>query len=425
MATNPEEPQVDPDLIKSEPMEPEQQNTSKTTTSTKKEHTSFSYETVLKEELIIEDKDSEEFNLQPKKQVGLKYRADGTIDCEECGKIIPDYKAYVQHARRHRNVQEGRFRCKLCDKIFADKSELVKHNQRIHFEQKGKEVSQPDETKPTLDEEVDPETRVIEEYGIFKCPECSKTFKKRTLAVAHIQRHDNLRKGAIKCPICGKCFASKSALLPHERAHNPVTKIPSARSASPLTLMRNGSVAFKCPECHKVFDKRKPYFKHARRHNAIKRGNFQCQTCGVVLGFQSELNKHVKSHETNGPQSSKTKTPFIKADNVAEQSDLICKICGKFVPNKISLERHVKRHEALEKGEYQCNYCGQYFSTSFALLNHERRHTDRKSAEEESDSNKGGVSSEEISLSDVIVNKTAAKPRKLILKKIVIKKVDE
>lgn len=67
----------------------------------------------------------------------------------------------------------------------------------------------------------------------------------------------------------------------------------------------------------------------------------------------------------------------------------------------------------------------QYFSTSAALSQHEQRHEGHKSAEEEPDSKQEAVSSEEISLSDVIVSKTTVKPRKLILKKIVIKKEGE
>ncbi|KAL1399274.1 hypothetical protein pipiens_008338 [Culex pipiens pipiens] len=429
MASNPDgDPQFCEVFIKSEPMETEQQQS--TATSAPEEPKSFSFEAITKEELIIEDKDDEGCNLRPKKKVGLHYRPDGTIDCEECGKNVLDYKAYLQHSRRHRNLQEGKYRCKPCKKIFADGGDLTKHNRRIHSAENGKKEPSP-EVKATqaTEEDVDPESRVIEENGTFKCPECNKTFKKRILAVTHIERHDNLRKGSIKCSICGKCFACKSALLPHERAHNPATKVPAARSASPLPVMRNGSPAFKCPECNKVFDKRKPYFKHARRHNAIKRGEHQCPICGVVLGFQSELNKHLASHEVNGPEPCKTKTPYVKVDvATAEQSDLICKVCGKFVPNKFSLERHVKRHEALEKGEFQCSRCGQYFSTSFALFNHERRHGEPKAAEEDSDSNKEAVStvsSEEMSLSDAIISKTVAKPRKLILKKIVIKKEGE
>ncbi|XP_039433857.1 zinc finger protein 34-like [Culex pipiens pallens] len=429
MASNPDgDPQFCEVFIKSEPMETEQQQS--TTSSVPEEPKSFSFEAITKEELIIEDKDDEGCNLRPRKKVGLLYRPDGTIDCEECGKNVLDYKAYLQHSRRHRNLQEGKYRCKLCKKIFADRGDLTKHNRRIHSEVKGKKGPTPEEkATQATEEDVDPESRVIEENGTFKCPECSKTFKKRILAVTHIERHDNLRKGSIKCSICGKCFACKSALLPHERAHNPATKVPAARSASPLPVMRNGFPAFKCPECNKVFDKRKPYFKHARRHNAIKKGEHQCPICGVVLGFQSELNKHLAYHELNGPEPSKSKTPYVKAEvATAEQSDLICKVCGKFVQNKFSLERHVKRHEALEKGEFQCARCGQYFSTSFALLNHERRHGEPNAAEQDSDSNKEAVStvsSEEMTLSEAIISKTVAKPRKLILKKIIIKKEGE
>lgn len=70
----------------------------------------------------------------------------------------------------------------------------------------------------------------------------------------------------------------------------------------------------------------------------------------------------------------------------------------------------------------------QYFSTSFALLNHERRHGEPNAAEQDSDSNKEAVStvsSEEMTLSEAIISKTVAKPRKLILKKIIIKKEGE
>ncbi|XP_038111551.1 zinc finger protein 749-like isoform X2 [Culex quinquefasciatus] len=123
--------------------------------------TSFCYETVVKEEVILED----EF-------------------------ISPEEES-----------------ARECNKAFA--TENKSHIKRAHEKhaQKSSEVS------------------VLEEDGVFICSKCNKTFEERHLCQQHISKHFSLTKErTVSCPKCPKKFLSEKHLAKHEAWHEASIK---------------------------------------------------------------------------------------------------------------------------------------------------------------------------------------------------------
>lgn len=72
--------------------------------------TSFCYETVTKEEVILED----EF-VSPEEESATKQ----DMFCEECNKSFTNRALFRTHKYKHKVVKEGKYTCQICDKVEA------------------------------------------------------------------------------------------------------------------------------------------------------------------------------------------------------------------------------------------------------------------------------------------------------------------
>ena len=62
-------------------------------------------------------------------------------------------------------------------------------------------------------------TKHLTENKVFKCEECSSTFKENRSLLHHQRRKHNPDKPVLICPVCGKEFAEKKNLRRHEKKH--------------------------------------------------------------------------------------------------------------------------------------------------------------------------------------------------------------
>lgn len=95
---------------------PEDQQTQQESTKT----TSFCFESVVKEEVMIEDEfdqfDAESDNQHPS---GITQDTQKDMFCQECNKTFTNRALFISHMNKDRIVREGRYTCQICEKVNA------------------------------------------------------------------------------------------------------------------------------------------------------------------------------------------------------------------------------------------------------------------------------------------------------------------
>ncbi|XP_038111556.1 uncharacterized protein LOC119767308 [Culex quinquefasciatus] len=110
-------------------------NTQKSENSKEKpEGSSFSYETVVKEELIIEHEDGpfgepdspEPDNSSEETAKIDRRRKFETLRCEDCDKTFTNNFTFYTHTLRHRNLKACKYFCEYCKQPFISGFALKK-----------------------------------------------------------------------------------------------------------------------------------------------------------------------------------------------------------------------------------------------------------------------------------------------------------
>ena len=86
--------------------------------------------------------------------------------CEVCGKIFPQRKDLIKHARTHNKKDKKDFPCQLCDKAFSRDDSLRDHIRKIH---------------PVAD--------VHKLLQNFLCNFCGQSYTSSTEFLAHVESH--------------------------------------------------------------------------------------------------------------------------------------------------------------------------------------------------------------------------------------------
>lgn len=159
----------------------------------------FHTETIVKEELILEDElptleptshENEEITIknepleeadgEPVEQFFVT--EESSLSCDKCSKKFTKQRSYTEHMLRHRNIDSKRFMCESCRKVFGNWSELDRH-QQLH----GGGI-----VKPELQ---------------YKCEfhSCDKVCDSKKSFEEHLKAHRNEQKKGEKRHRCEKC----------------------------------------------------------------------------------------------------------------------------------------------------------------------------------------------------------------------------
>jgi uncharacterized Zn-finger protein len=180
-----------------------------------------------------------------------------------------------------------------------------------------------------------PEKAIDDFTGPYICEICPAILKNAKTFKEHQRIH---RRKTHKCRECGKLFMYESILREH-------------------FLMHTGETPHQCPHCPKKFRTKSNLKKHLITHgiHSEKRSlyNCQCDICGKMLRFASNLHAHKKSHE--------------------EERPFMCVECGKQFKTKAHLDIHMACHLKIEP--YECETCGKKFRDKSNLRKHQLIHT--------------------------------------------------
>uniref|UniRef100_UPI00398EF67C zinc finger protein 664-like n=1 Tax=Pristiophorus japonicus TaxID=55135 RepID=UPI00398EF67C len=109
--------------------------------------------------------------------------------------------------------------------------------------------------------------------GVFKCPDCGKSFKSSSELKGHQLVHTD--ESLFKCSDCGKSFKSSEKLKGHQRVH---------------TRER----PFTCSVCGKGFRQSINLLTHQRVHTGER--PFKCSDCGKRFIMSGDLKKQQHAH---------------------------------------------------------------------------------------------------------------------------------
>ncbi|EDS37480.1 zinc finger protein 28 [Culex quinquefasciatus] len=322
-----------------------------------KETASFCYETVVKEEVILED-ECVPSEVESEEQLPSGSEEDPNkkiMVCEECNKSYTNRELFRSHKYKHRMLKEGKFTCKICDKRFRDKYALTIHLQGIHLVSKLiKPVSSKKGDLNEPDVKQFPKT-ITNENGQFKCTECDEKFEFLYLQQRHIRRHTALKQELYKCEECNKAFASNPEFLSHmKRVHEQY-----AKKALQVSVKEEDGV-FICSKCNKTFEERHLCQQHILKHLLVtKERTVSCPKCPKTFISEKYLVKHEAWHEA----SIKKLSEVIKCDE-----------CNKTFKTKRILSRHLRRHATMKEGKYQCKICSMRHASDRELKIHTKKH---------------------------------------------------
>lgn len=145
----------------------------------------------------------------------------------------------------------------------------------------------------------------------FHCPECNKTFKKRSHLTAHQSSHQNLRQFKCTRGNCNSAFNVSARLIRHlrnvhqadnEEIAHIKEKIKEQNSKKKQSVKENvpqGKV--QCEVCNKVLSNTR-YLKEHMVLQHLKNSKYICKEPGCKKRFKilSLLEKHMKKHTGQG-----------------------------------------------------------------------------------------------------------------------------
>lgn len=162
--------------------------------------------------------------------------------CGICGKEF----VHANHLRRHMSVHAGikPHMCFVCDHEFNQKSDLTRHVKRhsVNGRLACVKCALLYDTLEELREHMLSHQSEKDETTVFRCPQCPKTFGRKSHFRRHISIHEGVKPHV--CEECGKAFNQRSDLKRHHMMHE--RKKSCEGFDKPLN-------SFICDICQKVF----------------------------------------------------------------------------------------------------------------------------------------------------------------------------
>lgn len=166
----------------------------------------------------------------------------------------------------------------------------------------------------------------------YKCSECGKTFRHRSVLELHMRIHS--KDKPYQCKVCGKGFRFSSYLQQH-------------------VIIHTGKKPYKCPDCGKDF----AFMQNMKTHQKLHQEKpFRCTSCRKGYSDQSQLQQHMLSHNGDKPHK--------------------CDMCDKSFGLAYLLRDHMNTHTG--ERPHRCGECHKSFSWFSSLLVHQKIHTRRR-----------------------------------------------
>lgn len=207
--------------------------------------------------------------------------------------------------------------CPHCSDVYSDESTLNAHIYTIH-----KSDAPNIQAHPQRSDYIEEN---FERIRPFKCPDCSKCFRHRSVLELHKRIHS--KEKTHQCIVCGKSFNTSKSLEQHVTFHH---KKP-----------------YKCTDCGKEFAFLQTLKNHEKLHQEKP---FRCTYCPKAYSDEAQLQQHVLSHNGDKPHK--------------------CHICDKRFEIIYQLRDHMNTHSG--DRPHQCEECGKTFTWLSSLLVHQK-----------------------------------------------------
>ncbi|XP_065814239.1 uncharacterized protein zgc:66448 [Labrus bergylta] len=232
-------------------------------------------------------------------------------------------------------VWEKGLTCPHCPSIFREESALNVHLLSVHksVTQFAEEVQAPPKKQiiPISSGTVQGKWR-SEGLKSYKCSECAKTFRHRSVLELHMRIHS--KDKPYQCKVCGKGFRFSSYLQQH-------------------LIIHTGKKPYKCPDCGKDF----AFMQNMKTHQKLHQEKpFRCTSCRKGYSDETQLQQHMLSHNGDKPHK--------------------CDQCDKSFGLAYLLRDHMNTHTG--ERPHHCNECNKSFSWFSSLLVHQKIHNRKR-----------------------------------------------
>lgn len=265
--------------------------------------------------------------------------------CAECGKVFPNYKSFINHARKHKKGL--RYCCEYCNKQFAY---IKKHINSFHGDiclNTCQNCGAIFENEELLQDHLilyskgyKKKRKRSKEYDL-KCKDCNKEFKSRSNLQQHRLVHTE-RSREFSCHVCGKMFFTKGTLSTHMNTHDEMK--PFKCEFCPLAFrargnlqshisLHSGAKPFVCEQCGKSFRVKRHLKSHSIVHTDLM--PYKCEYCNKPFRFKTRLNLHLRQHTGAKPYS--------------------CAYCQRDFTNGSNFKKHMKRRHNVDTSKKRYN----------------------------------------------------------------------
>ena len=243
-------------------------------------------------------------------------------------KKVDGYDVRIQSLEERENFQvvEDVLNCDVCDSVFQSKGQLKKHKKKEHI------------------------IRISDK----KCSHCDATFVENCELELHLKTHTGAE--SFECEQCEKSFATKWRLRKHVTGHegkifchyfNNKKNCPFEELGCMFQHAESAICKFQ-----KQCGKKLCQFKHFEAVNICDINsekevnssmNHTCQSCNKICESNSDLERHLKVHNTDGSK--------LNSEKEVNELNHECQCCNRKFETKSDLESHVRIHESDKKSD--------------------------------------------------------------------------
>lgn len=200
------------------------------------------------------------------------------FSCKACGLRFSTNILLTDHQKRHR-----RFKCTECDRAFVRKHTLTAHMKQHRIGQ----IYGCDQCEKKYYTTTLLKRHQLSHTGIrYSCEWCEKTFCDPVALRCHVKTHSSgtsTSTGIYRCPECDKTYTIRNSLYDHMRRQH------------------SGDERISCEICNATFNRKSSLRQHGKVHMGDKRAKFPCDVCKKVCSTKGNLKIHMRIHTGERP----------------------------------------------------------------------------------------------------------------------------